>query len=144
MAGGSCNGGGASTSNNGVPRPPSSSELAEQDFDRPGLPRITAEELKIKYDNRENFVLVDTRPRAGFLLGYIPSAKNIPNFPADASLEELAKLPKDRLIVTYCDCSDDGESALAAERLFSLGYTNVKILWKGILYWERIGGEVRA
>jgi len=142
LVSGGCNGGGSS-GDNGVPKPPSSSELAQQGYDKPGLPRITAEELKIKYDNREPIVLVDTRPPAGYLSGYIPGARNIPNIPSEESFEQLAKLPKDRLIITYCDCMDDGESAVAAERLLSLGYTNVKILWKGIYYWERIGGEVR-
>jgi len=122
---------------------PSPSELAEQGFASPDFPRITAEDLKIIYDNRDPFILIDTRPHFEYLDGYIPGARNIPNNPPEESLKELAKLPKDRLIVTYCDCLDDGESAKAAELLRFMGYDNVKILWKGIDYWRDIGGDVR-
>ncbi|MCL2149713.1 MAG: rhodanese-like domain-containing protein [Dehalococcoidia bacterium] len=136
-----CNGDGGS--NSGAPKPPSPSELESQGFASPDLPRITAEEFKVIYDNREPYVLVDVRSHDSYLAGYIPGARNIPNEPRDESSTELAKLPKDRLIITYCDCFDDGESALAANRLKLLGYDNVKILWKGIYYWRDIGGELR-
>jgi len=135
-----CNGGTPQTSSPYQAPPPS--KLAEMGFDSPNIPRITAEEFKLKYDKREPYVLVDVRPRPQYVESYIPGARNIPNSPWDVSFEELAKLPKDRLIVTYCDCPDDGEAAMAAERLLLSGYTDVKILWKGIYYWIDIGGEV--
>jgi len=123
---------------------PSPSELAEQGYASPDFPRITAEDLKVMYDNRDPFILVDTRPRFEYLDGYIPGARNIPNNPPEESLKELSKLPKDRLIITYCDCLDDGEAARAAEMLRFMDYPDVKILWKGIDYWADIGGEVRT
>lgn len=135
-----CNGDG---NDNNLPKPPTSSQLAEEGYAMPNLPRITAEELKIKYGNKESYILIDARPHNSYLEGYIPGARNIPNNPWDESFNELAKLPKDRLIVTYCDCIDDDEAAIAANRLILSGYDDVKILWKGIYAWKNIGGELR-
>jgi len=126
-----------------VPKPPPPAELEKQGFVSPNLPRITAEELQLLYENFEPMVLVDTRTRDLYLTGYIPGAQNIPNDPWEESFAKLNQLPKDRLIVTYCDCMDDEGGAVAAERLLWYGFTNVKILWKGIDYWEEIGGEIR-
>jgi len=126
-----------------VPKPPPPAELEQQGFLYPDLPRITAEEFKLLYDKNEPYILIDARPRNLFLDGYIPGAQNIPNDPREDSVARLTQLPKNRLIVTYCDCMDDEGGAVAADRLLAAGYTNVKILWKGIYYWEEIGGEIR-
>lgn len=133
-----------SSRNSSLPKPPSPSELAEQNFASPNLARITAEELKVIYDNKEPVLIVDVRSRPVYIVeGHIPGATNIPNLPPDDSYERLTALPKDRLIVLYCDCMDDGESAIAAEKMTLAGYDNVKILWKGIYYWTSIGGELQ-
>ena len=130
---------------NGIPNIPPPSELAQQGFASPGIPRITAEELKIMYENKEPVALLDVRPRSQYLAGYIPGARNIPGdlWEEESSFSVIAAIPDDRLIITYCDCLDDGESAIAAERLIAFGYDNVRILWKGIYHWQDIGGEVR-
>ena len=56
---------------------------------------LKAAEGKTSYD----FVLLDTRGRAAFVEGHIPGAWSV-------GLEELeqaiAKLPKDKEVVTYC------------------------------------------
>jgi hypothetical protein len=82
---------------------PPPSILVKQGFLLPDLPRISAEELKIVYDNREPLTLVDVRPKDLFDTGYIPGARNIPNEPETDSINRLTQLPKDRLIVLYCD-----------------------------------------
>jgi hypothetical protein len=82
---------------------PPASVLVRQGFLSPELPRISAEELKIIYDNRDPVTIVDVRPKDLFSTGYIPGARNIPNEPEAESLDKLTQLPKDRLIVLYCD-----------------------------------------
>ena len=82
---------------------PSPSVLEKQGFEGPELPRISAEDLKVIYDNRDPLILVDVRPKDLFDTGYIPGARNIPNLPEADSLNKLTQLPKDRLIVLYCD-----------------------------------------
>ncbi len=108
-----CNGGGANTTSPGTSSNltdatppgtvPSPSVLAKQGFVGPDLPRISAEELKVIYDNRDPLILVDVRPKELFDTGYIPGARNIPNLPEADSLNKLTQLPKDKLIVLYCD-----------------------------------------
>jgi hypothetical protein len=108
-----CNGGGATATTSGnvttqtetsppgtVPQP---SVLEKQGFASPELPRISAEDLKVIYDNRDPLILVDVRPKDLFDTGYIPGSRNIPNEPQADSLNKLTQLPKDRLIVLYCD-----------------------------------------
>ena len=82
---------------------PPASVLVKQGFVSPELPRISAEQLKIIYDNREPVTIVDVRPKDLFSTGYIPGARNIPNEPQAESIDKLTQLPKDRLIVLYCD-----------------------------------------
>ena len=52
-------------------------------------------------------------------------------------------LPKDKPIILYCDCPDDGESAEMAEEILGLnaGYdpVNIEVLWKGYYRWIELG-----
>ena len=82
---------------------PSAEELAVQSFISPELPRITAERLKQFMDNGESFVVVDTRIEFLFDIGHIPQSINIPFEPEDERNAEFLTLPKDRLIIFYCD-----------------------------------------
>ncbi len=97
------------------PTPPSAEELAKQGFALPEIPRITCEELKQMMDRGDDFVLVDTRSAEwGYNLGHLPGAINIQNelvppaLPEDMEeapieLMKLMMLPKDKLIIFYCD-----------------------------------------
>ena len=82
---------------------PSAEELAVQSFISPELPRITAERLKQFMDNGESFIVVDTRIEYLFDIGYIPQSINIPFEPEDEQTAKFLTLPKDRLIIFYCD-----------------------------------------
>jgi len=62
---------------------------------------ISRQELKNRLDRRENFVLVETLPRAAYEHAHLPGAINLPL----DRIEELAPplLPgKDTEIVVYC------------------------------------------
>jgi len=52
----------------------------------------------------------------------------------------LIALPMDKLIVTYCDCTDDASSANIAQELYKLGYDRdkVKVLSGGSLRWVEL------
>jgi hypothetical protein len=76
--------------------------LAANGYASPGLPRITAQELKQQLDRKEAVTIVDVRARVGFKLFSIQGAINIPNDPEEESIAGLRSLPKDRLIVFYC------------------------------------------
>ena len=48
--------------------------------------------------------------------------------------------PMDKLVITYCDCTDDASSAAIADELYKLGYDRdkVKILSGGSLRWVEL------
>lgn len=135
-----------------TPTPPSSEQLAEQGFVLPEMPRITCEGLKQMLDRGDSLVLVDTRSPASFKLQRLPGAINIPNSPESPVTETwitstLLGLPRDKLIVFYCDCPDDDTSASLADKLIKLDASyataNIKILWKGYWRWLELGYPVQ-
>jgi rhodanese-related sulfurtransferase len=94
-------------------------------LDYPEVPRITAEELKKLYDGNTKPIIVDSRDIASFNEEHIPGALNIPydDMPVSAAIDpydlaglteedlgtglrmdsKLRWLPKDQLIVLYCE-----------------------------------------
>ena len=98
-----------------------------------------ADELKTILNNKD-FVFINV---------HIPFEGNIANtdlsIPYDEITEStnLAHLPTDKndKIVLYC--RSGRMSAIAAEELVKLGYTNVWNLQGGMLDWERAGFEIQ-
>ena len=83
--------------------PPSEEELREQNFLLPEIPRITCYQLKQMMDKGDELILVDVRRTNMYDLGHLPNAMNIPHEPEESLITKIQKLPKDRLIVFYCD-----------------------------------------
>ena len=109
----------------------------------PNIPRITAEELKQMIDKGEEFVAVDVRDSGSYEAGHIKGAVNIYYDPTSDPMARqmmLIALPMDKLIVTYCDCTDDASSANMAEELYQLGYDRdkIKVLSGGSLRWVEL------
>lgn len=100
---------------------------------------INADELKTILNNKD-FVFVNV---------HIPFEGNIADtdlsIPYDQITEpaNLVQLPADKndKIVLYC--RSGRMSAIAAEELVKLGYTNVWNLKGGMLEWERTGFEIQ-
>jgi rhodanese-related sulfurtransferase len=116
---------------------------SEEDVVLPDIPRITAEELKQMIDNGDDFVAVDTRDGGSYGAGHIKGAVNIYYDPTSDPMARqmmLIALPMDRLIITYCDCTDDASSANMAEELYQLGYDRdkIKVLSGGSLRWVEL------
>lgn len=77
--------------------PPAAPAAAPQG-DKSEVPRIAAEDLRVK--TRDNAVVViDVRDAASYASGHIPGALNIPMASVESNLD---RIPKDREIVTYC------------------------------------------
>lgn len=115
----------------------------KEDVVLPNIPRVTAEELRKMIDSGADFVAVDTRDSGSFDAGHIKGAVNIYYDPtADPMGRQmmLVALPMDKLVVTYCDCTDDANSAKLADELFQLGYERdkVKVLGGGSLRWVEL------
>ncbi len=115
----------------------------------PQLPRIKVEELKRLIDKGEDLVIIDTRDSGSYAAGHIKGAINIfyntTADPMDRQLMLIA-LPMNKLIVTYCDCTDDASSANIAQELYNLGYDRdkIKILSGGSLRWVELKYPLEA
>lgn len=93
---------------------------------------LTLEELKKLMAEKNNIVIIDTRPTRKYEEKHIPGSINIP---IDSFDKYINKLPrkKDTLVVFYCviGCA----SAKAVAKAKSLGYKNVKAYIEGINRW---------
>jgi rhodanese-related sulfurtransferase len=123
--------------------------LIREGFSNPEIPRITCEDLKQLMDISSDFVIVDTRANPVFNMGHLAGAINILYNNATPEAfeimdQQLATLPDNKLIIIYCDCSLDQQSSAMAKRLIDKGYQveNIKVLWKGIFYWQELGYPV--
>ncbi len=88
--------------------PPSPEELAKGKYTLPDMPRITAETLKVMMDRGDAITLIDARSNVMYALGHLPGSLNIPVTSVASLVEQsvtdsLLQLPKDRLLVFYCD-----------------------------------------
>jgi rhodanese-related sulfurtransferase len=113
------------------------------------VPRITCEELKTMIDRNEILVVIDTRKSLDYQTEHIKGAINIYYDPSGDSMERelmLSALPLDTLLVVYCDCIGDTESALVALELLNLRYdlARVKALKDGLPRWRELGFPVES
>lgn len=103
---------------------------------------ISAEELEQKFKNDEDFTLVDVLAEDHFAEEHIPGAVNIPL--DQIGSEAIERFDKDDDIVVYCKDEECQASPKAAEKLESLGFTNVKDFEAGIKGWKEAGNETDA
>jgi len=125
----------SSCSNNANP-----AHIAENDGGQAAVYRkINAAEAKQMMDGGGDFILLDVRTDEEFLEKRIAGAVLIPDY--EIAERALAELPdKDARILVYC--RSGRRSALAAQDLLDLGYTNVYD-FGGIIDWpyETVSGE---
>jgi rhodanese-related sulfurtransferase len=97
--------------------------------------RITPADLAAAMARGQVLVL-DVRLPGEYAIRRLPGAQLLP---APTSAATLPPLPHDRLLVTYCACSDDGESVAVARLLRGAGYADVAALAGGLTAWEDTG-----
>jgi rhodanese-related sulfurtransferase len=100
---------------------------------------VTADELRLKLERGDVFVLVDALAPMVYAHSHLPGAINIP--PSDVDPTRLAKRIPDlgTEIVVYCANTECDDSVATAERLEALGYTNVKHYSGGKDEWKQLG-----
>ncbi|MFP5212118.1 MAG: rhodanese-like domain-containing protein [Acidobacteriota bacterium] len=85
----------------------------------------------------QSAVFLDARHKESYLIGHIEGAKSLPWNDFDASFNEvMADIPKDTVLITYCDGEMCGLSKELAVALSEKGYTNVKVLLNGWTAWQ--------
>ncbi|MGW4483478.1 adenylyltransferase/sulfurtransferase MoeZ [Amycolatopsis sp. NPDC004368] len=95
---------------------------------------ITPAELKAKFDNGEDFALIDVREPGEYEIVNIKGATLIPK-DRILSGEALAELPQDKPIVLHCKSGARSAEALAA--LHAAGFKDATHLGGGILSWAK-------
>lgn len=81
-------------------------------------------------------LLVDGRSPAAYAAETLPGAINLPH--RGITAESTAQLPRDVLLVTFCDGIGCNASTKTALKLAELGFT-VKELQGGVDWWKRDG-----
>ena len=109
-------------------------KLVEQT--RPHINELTVDDVKQKLDRGEKFHLVDVREESEWTAGHLPEATHLGKGIIERDIEE--KIPDiNAEIVLYC--GGGFRSALAADNLQKMGYTNVISMDGGFRGWQEKG-----
>lgn len=95
---------------------------------------ITLAEAEKLYESK-GAVFVDARHYFDFRRGHIPSAINIPLAEFDSHRATVAALPRDTVIIVYCDGSECNSSIELAAKLYESGIGGVRIFFGGWQEW---------
>lgn len=94
---------------------------------------LTVDDVKAKLDKKETFALVDVREESEWAQDHLPGAVHLGKGILERDIE--ARIPAlDAEIVLYC--GGGFRSALAADNLQKMGYTNVWSMDGGIRGWR--------
>ena len=102
------------------------------------IPQIGRDELRAKIENGEEFVLVDALAPMSYARSHLPGAVNLPlEWVDERAARRIPQLHTK--VVVYCVDAECDSSVLVAERLRSLGYTNVRHYLEGKADWTAAG-----
>jgi rhodanese-related sulfurtransferase len=103
---------------------------------RTRIKELTVDEVKAKLDGGERFHLVDVREESEWVRDHLPGAIHLGKGVIERDVEQ--KIPDTAAeIVLYC--GGGFRSALAADNLQRMGYTNVFSMDGGIRGWREKG-----
>ncbi len=97
------------------------------------IPEISAEEVAQKLVRKEDFKVIDTREALEFEKGHLPKSIHLSKGVIERDIEnEIENYDKE--LVLYC--GGGYRSALAADNLRKMGFTNVKSMAGGWREWN--------
>lgn len=102
------------------------------------IKEVTPEQVMQERETGKKLVLIDIRDREEVNLGIIPGAAHISRGNLESGIER--SVPRDAHIVLYCAAGN--RSALAAETLAKMGYTDVASMAGGFRAWAEKGGDI--
>ncbi len=97
------------------------------------IKETSVDEIKQKLDRGDKFALIDVREESEFAADHLPSAMHLGKGIIERDIETRIPDPNDA-IVLYC--GGGFRSALAADNLRRMGYTNVLSMDGGIRVWR--------
>jgi len=102
---------------------------------------LTVSQVHDKLGRGESFHLVDVREESEWARGHLPHATYLGKGIIERDIEKAIPDPSAE-IVLYC--GGGFRSALAADNLQQMGYTNVWSMDGGVRGWKAIGGELES
>ena len=103
---------------------------------RKRIREVTIDEVKAKLDRREKFLLIDVREESEYAADHLPGAVHLGKGIIERDVE--ARVPDQNTpLVLYC--GGGFRSALAADNLQKMGYTQVLSMDGGIRGWREKG-----
>ncbi len=103
------------------------------DESRRRVRETTVDDIKKKLDQGEKFLLIDVREESEFAKDHLPGAVHMGKGVIERDIEQQVPDPS-TLMVLYC--GGGYRSALAADNLQKMGYTNVISMDGGIREWR--------
>ncbi|HMP16884.1 MAG TPA: rhodanese-like domain-containing protein [Gemmatales bacterium] len=101
----------------------------------------SVDNVKKKFTEKNKSILIDVREESEWLAGHIPSAIHLGKGVIERDIE--IKVPNTQEeIILYC--GGGYRSALAADNLQKMGYTNVISMDGGFREWKLSGGDVSS
>ena len=100
---------------------------------RSRVKETTVDEIKDRLDRGDKFTLVDVREESEFAKDHLPGAIHLGKGIIERDIEARVPDPKTELILY---CGGGFRSALAADNLQKMGYTNVISMDGGIREWR--------
>jgi rhodanese-related sulfurtransferase len=105
---------------------------------------VTSSEIMELYESGEA-IFIDARSEDMYAKGRIPAAFSLPYNAFKEGMAELDRyLPRDQLVVIYCDGADCHASPIVYDKLLEYGFEEeyLKIFNGGWNDWLELGGEV--
>lgn len=103
---------------------------------RVNIRECTVSDVRARQSSGEQFLLFDVREESEFAAGHLPGAKSLGKGIIERDIESLVPDP-DTEMVLYC--GGGFRSALAADNLQKMGYTNVISMDGGFRSWKEAG-----
>jgi len=100
---------------------------------RKRIRETTVDDVKARLDRRDNFLLVDVREESEYAKDHLPKAIHLGKGIIERDIEE--RVP-DLATPLVLYCGGGYRSALAADNLQKMGYTNVLSMDGGIRGWH--------
>jgi rhodanese-related sulfurtransferase len=100
---------------------------------RKRIRETTVDDVKARLDRGDNFLLVDVREESEYAKDHLPKAIHLGKGIIERDIEERVPDPATPLVLY---CGGGYRSALAADNLQKMGYTNVLSMDGGIRGWR--------
>ncbi|MES3035820.1 MAG: rhodanese-like domain-containing protein [Gemmatimonadota bacterium] len=104
------------------------------------VPQVTAAETITQRAADSSLVLIDVREDREWNLGHAAGATHMSRGTLESKIDSA--VPRDATVVLYC--ASGNRSALAAESLAQMGYTNVSSMAGGFRAWVDANGDIEG